>query len=87
MVRKGFSSGRSGHREFIGPEVGLVSAEGHDHGQGRTDRPSFPVVQNRDHITALSLEVEGFTTVLWMVEHHDGCFNRHLVSGFHGIGI
>lgn len=87
MVRKVFSFARSHCLELVFSEVGLVAAKGHDHGEGRTYWSSFPVVENRDHGTAFSLQIEGLTTVLRMVIDNNGRFYRHLVSGLHGIGI
>lgn len=66
--------------QFVDPEVGPELAEGHDHGQVRTDHPSFPVVQDGVHCAFLALEVEGFTAVLRVVEDHHRLANPHRVS-------
>ena len=84
MVRKGCSSAVSIRRfEFVGAEMGLVAAEGNDHGERWADHPSLPVIEDVRHFTALAFHVEGLTPVFGMVEHHDGCFNRHPVARLH----
>lgn len=84
MVKKGCSSAASGRRlEFVSPEMGLVAAEGNDHGERWADHPAFPVIEDVRYLTALAFHVEGLAPMFGMVEHHDGCINRHPVARLH----
>ena len=84
MVRKGCSSAVSGRRfEFVGAEMGLVAAEGNNDRERGADHPSLPVIEDVRYFTDLAFHIEGLTSVFGMVEHHDGCLNRHPVARLH----
>ena len=84
MVRRGFSLAESvGSLEFVGAEMGLVTAEGNDYGQRWADYPTLPIIENVRHLTALAFHIKGFAPVFGMVEHNDGCLHRHPVARLH----
>ena len=84
MAKKGSSSAASvRHLEFVRAEMGLVAAESNDHGKRWADHPAFPVIEDVRHFTGLAFHVECLASMLGMVEHHDGCFNRHPVARLH----
>ena len=84
MVRGGGSSAESiGRLEFVSAEMGLVSAEGNNDWKRWADDAAFPVIQDVDDVSALPFHVERLTSVFGVVEHHDGCLNRHPVARLH----
>ena len=84
MVRRGFSLAESvGSLEFVGAEMGLVTAEGNDYGQRWADYPTLPIIENVRHLTGLAFHIKGFTPVFGMVVHNDGCLHRHPVARLH----
>ena len=84
MVRRGFSLAESvGSLEFVGAEMGLVTAEGNDYGQRWADYPTLPIIEDVRYFTGLAFHIEGLAPVFGMVEHHDGYLHRHLVPRLH----
>ena len=84
MVRRGFSLAESvGSLEFVGAEMGLVTAEGNDYGQRWADYPTLPIIENVRHLTGLTFHIKGFAPVFGMVEHNDGCLHRPPVARLH----
>ena len=84
MVRRASSCGASARRpEFVRPEMGFVATKGHDHRHGRTDLASVPIGEHRHHFAALTVEIEGCTTVLGMVVDHNGNVDFDPVTCLH----
>ena len=71
-MTRGFTSGKSARRiEFGSPEMSFVATECNDNGQGWSERPPPPLLENTDDFPRRALEVMGSATVLRVVVNHN----------------
>ena len=83
---RGGPSSPSDGLKLVRPEMGAKLPEGNHDRQGRTDGAALPVMEDLEHFTLLTLEIEGLTSVLGMVIHHDALADRDLITWLHGLG-
>ena len=72
MGKKGSTCDALAHRtELCRPEMGLVSTESNNDGQGRADGTPLPFAENIHHLAALAMQVKGLVSVFRVIEHND----------------